>query len=308
MKPIETVAVIGLGAIGACVFTQILGRAEPGSLFVVAGGERAEKLRRDGVIFNGERYGVPVAEPGCGKTADLLIFAVKANQLTAAIEDARGFVADGTVILSLLNGINSEKTISDAYNTGHTLYSYAVGTDATRTDGGIRCSKMLTIPFGEETNDPANPSEAVAAVRGFFDRTGMPYAIPEDMRRSMWWKYMMNMGVNQTLAVLRLPYSALQRRGYAREIALGAMRETAAVARRLGIALADSDAEDAMAVVDTISPDGQPSTLQDVLAKRVTEIEIFSGALLETARTLGLELPVNALLYRQVKALEESYC
>ena len=54
-----------------------------------------------------------------------------------------------------------------------------------------------------------------------------------------------------------------------------------------------------------ISPDSRFSTLQDLDAKRTTEIEMFSGALIRMVKELGIETPFNAFAYHAIKALEE---
>jgi 2-dehydropantoate 2-reductase len=156
-------------------------------------------------------------------------------------------------------------------------------------------------------NVPGAYSEKVLRVQRFFERAGIKYEIPEDMMKSLWWKYMLNMGVNQSLAATRAPYRALQHDGYVRALALDTMLETIEVARREGIDLSRADAERAFAVIETLGGDGQPSTLQDVEARRATELEMFSGDLLRFAQKHGIELPVNAALYRIIKGVEEEY-
>jgi 2-dehydropantoate 2-reductase len=118
---------------------------------------------------------------------------------------------------------------------------------------------------------------------------------------------MLNMGVNQTLAILRKPYSAIQHDGRARKIAFDAMLETVKIAQGEGVALGEEAPDEAFAVIDTIDPNGKPSTLQDVESERLTEIEMFSGDLLRLAEKQGVTLPVNAILYRLIKTIEEEY-
>ncbi|MDR3209138.1 MAG: ketopantoate reductase family protein [Oscillospiraceae bacterium] len=306
MKTINTVALIGLGAIGCAFMAEVSKTVPDADLRVVAGGERARRLRESGVRVNGKTYKFRVAEAGETYGADLLILAVKAGALERAMEDARGCVGPDTVILSFLNGITSEETLAARFGRGKVLYSYCVGTDATRVGDAVTYATMFSVPFGEAANVPGAYSENVLAVRDFFERVGVRFEIPEDMKKSLWWKYMLNMGVNQTLAVLRQPYSALQRGGFAREIARDTMLEAVEVANREGVALTSADAERAFEVVRGIDPNGKPSTLQDVEAGRRTEIEMFSGDLLRMAARHGLTLPVNDMLYRLIKAGEEA--
>jgi 2-dehydropantoate 2-reductase len=309
MREIKTVALIGLGAIGSAFLNTLSKNAPDIRLRVIAGGERLVRYRESGVTINGETVrfetcdsGKPAAEPD-----DLVIFATKFGSLPQAIEDARGYVGDNTILLSLLNGITSEDIIASAYGRSNPIYSYCVGTDATRHPEGVRFETMFKVPFGQAQNIPGDYSGDVLSVRSFFEKAGIGYEIPEDMQRSRWWKYMLNMGVNQTLAILREPYRALQRDGYARELARSVMLETVAIARAEGIALTPGDTDEAFRVVEQISPDGKPSTLQDIEARRKTEIDIFSGDLLRKGKELGVPLPVNEVLYKAIKAIEEQW-
>jgi 2-dehydropantoate 2-reductase len=308
MKTINTVSLIGLGAIGATFVSAMPEGFLRGNLRVIAGGARAERLRRNGVTVNGRVIRVNVSEAGeLTEPSDLVVFATKANALLQAMEDARHHVGNGTIILSLLNGISSEELLAERFGSEKVLYSYCVGTDATRAGDEVRCSAFMTIPFGESTNNIGEYSEKVRATADFFDRVGQKYEIPEDMLRSQWWKWMMNMGVNQTLALLRRPYSALTRRDLAWSIARDAMLEAVKIAKLEGVALDEADPERVLAVLDRIDPEGKPSTLQDIEALRTTEVEIFSGSLLKMAEKHGIQLPVNAMLYRLIKAGEQEY-
>ncbi|MDR0862807.1 MAG: ketopantoate reductase family protein [Oscillospiraceae bacterium] len=306
MREIERVSIIGLGAIGAAFAAEA--RVPEGTLRVIAGGARGEKLRRDGMEINGRRRRFTVVDPSeTVEPADLLIIAVKFGQLAQAIEDSRNHVGDDTVILSVLNGISSEEVVGRAFGREKLLYSYCVGTDAMNNGDSRTYSAVYTIPFGEAKNTPGAYSENVLRVQRFFERANIKHEIPEDMLKSMWWKFMMNMGVNQSLAVTRQPYRALQHKGRVYALARDTMLEAVAVAQREGIALEPEDAERAFAVIGTISPDGKPSTLQDIEAKRPTEIEIFSGDLLRLAEKHGMSLPVNEVLYRAIKGIEQEY-
>ena len=76
MKEIKTVALVGLGAIGA-YFADRLQPVLGDDLRVIAGGARAERIRREGLVINGKQEYYHVVEPGEGEPADLVIFATK---------------------------------------------------------------------------------------------------------------------------------------------------------------------------------------------------------------------------------------
>lgn len=92
MKEIKTVALVGLGAIGA-YFADRLQPMLGDDLRVIAGGARAERIRREGLVINGKQEYYHVVEPGEGEPADLVIFATKMSGLQQAIEDVRAQIA-----------------------------------------------------------------------------------------------------------------------------------------------------------------------------------------------------------------------
>lgn len=302
---IEKVCVSGLGAIGSA-FAGRLYDADPGLVSVIADRERIERYRRDGIIVNGREYPFRLVEPeAVERPADLILIAVKQHHLPQSIAAIRNFVGERTIILSLLNGITSEAEIGTVYGPEKLLYSFVIGTDAVREGTRTRFANMGRIVFGEKRNDAYSPQ--VAAVKELFDRAGVPYRIPEDMLRELWWKFMMNVGVNQTSAVLKATYGVFQRIGEARELMEMASREVIRIARHEGIGLTEEDIRAYIKVIDDLAPEGKTSMLQDVEAGRKTEVESFAGTVVGLGRQYGVETPVNQVLLRMIRTLEQTY-
>ncbi len=306
-KPIESVALIGLGAMGTAYLGKFSEILPPDRIQVVADPGRVDRYRRDGVVLNGRRLDVPAVGPDAVRPADLLVFTVKFHHLAEAIELARGAVGPDTVVISLLNGITSEDVIAAAYGREKVLYSLTIGIDATRTGNATAVSVYGIIPFGDARNEPGRYSRNVVRLDEFFTRAGLDHEIPEDMLRSLWNKFMLNVGVNQTSAVLGGGYRLLQQGDIARDIVQDAMREAAALARLEGIQLGEDDIKKAIGFVDILSPDGKCSMLQDMEAGRKTEVEIFGGTVLDLATKHGQDAPVNRMLVRLIKAREQSF-
>jgi 2-dehydropantoate 2-reductase len=306
MKKIETVSLIGLGAVG-CVHLGTISETVPmADIKVIASGERAERIEKSGVGLNGRRIFFPVHEPGSGgKPADLLIFAVKQHQLGEAIEDAADQVGPDTIILSFLNGISSEGIIGAAFGAEKLLYCLLMGVDAVRDDSGVVYTTPGRIPFGDAVNEPGAYSEKVLAVKEFFERVGIPCEIPRDMIRMLWMKFMLNVGFNQTTAVLRCPYGALQT-GYARDLSISLMEEVVSVSAKENVALSRRDIDDAFPIIARLGPNGKTSMLQDVEAGRRTEVDIFGGAVVEMGKKHGVPVPMNETFVRLIRAIKES--
>ena len=134
---------------GVPIFSQILKYLPQEDVSVIAGGTRAENFRANGIKINGDNCTFKVVEPDekC-EPADLLIFAVKFNQLAEAIEQAKTHIGTDTIIISMLNGINSEEMIGRALGMEKMLYSISVGIDAVREGTSTTFKNLGIISFG----------------------------------------------------------------------------------------------------------------------------------------------------------------
>lgn len=308
MKKIENAAFIGIGAVGSVYLAKAADNMPNGSVSVIASGGRATRLREHGMIYNGKRYTLRVFEPGKDhRPADLIFVAVKNGQLEEAAEDISGFVSPDTVIIAPLNGVTSEERLIRRFGKNRVLYSYAMKLDATREGGSTVCGNEGFIPFGEKRNKPGCYSENVLAVEDFFKRVKIEYEIPEDMIKSLWKKFMMNCGLNQTSAVLGFSYGLMQRTPGARSLMRSAMEEAAAAAGAMGIELGEEEIKDCFRVMDMLSKDGKTSMLQDIEARRQTEVDAFAGTVARIAAEHGFAAPVNETFLRLIKAKEESF-
>jgi 2-dehydropantoate 2-reductase len=154
---------------------------------------------------------------------------------------------------------------------------------------------------------PGQHSARVVRITRFFDRVGLRYEVPRNMVRTMWYKYMINVGINQVSAVLRAPYRVFQTVPEARHVLDAAMLELIAISRSLGTGLVEDDLGSWYKTLDLLSPDGKTSMLQDVEARRKTEVELFSGTVIRLGLEAGVPTPVNQLLFDLIRAIEQSY-
>lgn len=301
MRRIQRVVLCGAGAVGSAYAARLLD-VDPAGLEVVARGERRRRLLREGLTVNGRRFEVRPVPDGRASPADLLLVAVKHHHLAAAVEDVRSVVGEETIILSLLNGITSEEILARAYGAEKVLHAFVVGNDVVREGTSTRYSSIGQLVFGAASNDPADPR--VVAVKDLLARAGIPSVVPADILREQWWKFMLNVGVNQVSALLRAPYGAFGSVPEVRELTRLAALEVVALSAKEGVPLDAGDVDRIFPVLATLAPGGKTSMLQDVEAGRKTEVEIFAGAVVELGRRHGVPTPVNELLGTMIAALE----
>lgn len=303
MQPIKRISVIGAGAMGS-VYAAKLFEMDKDCISLLAKGKRLQRLKKQGLIVNGKPYALPVTGvQEKGPPSDLIIVAVKHHHLPEAIKDMKNRIGDHTVVLSVMNGIESEEQIGAVYGMDKVLYAVAVGIDALRRGNSMTYTKQGKIYFGEAENVVL--TDRVKQVQSLFDRAGIAYETPEDMIRTLWWKFMINVGTNQTSAVLRAPFSVLQTSKDARELMASSMREVMAVAKAKRVDLFEEDLENWYSVLSGLSPQGRPSMLQDIEAKRKTEVEMFAGKMIQLGKELEIPVPVNETFFRIIKVIEQ---
>lgn len=303
---IKKVSIIGLGALGILYGHHLSKKMLKYDLRIIADNERIKKYETNGVYCNNERcefyYVSPEEDVG---PADLLIFTVKFNGLHDAIKAVYKHIGENTIIISALNGITSEAVIGSSYGMDKLLYCVAQGMDAVKTGNLLTYKNMGILCFGDK--EPGIVSEKVKIVAEFFDKMEIPYEIDTDMYKKLWSKFMLNVGVNQTVAVHESNYGGIQKDGPAREMMIAAMREVIALAEKEGITLTEGDITYWLNVLSKLSPEGKPSMAQDLGAKRFSEVDLFAGTVLELGQKHRIETPVNKELFDRITKIESTY-
>jgi 2-dehydropantoate 2-reductase len=271
---LEKVALIGLGAMGS-FFAPRLNSHLGSSFRVIAAGERKDRLEARGVTINGVNHRFTIIAPNDQTgPADLVIIAVKDTGLHQAIADIKNQVGPNTLILSVLNGVDSEEQVAAVYGWEHVLYSY-MRISIVMTNGAADFNPDAgKIHFGEAKNDVL--SVRVLAVKALFDACGIPYEIDNDMILGMWFKFMCNVGENMTCALWASP-SALFKRANT-PTSSGAARCGRSSASRISSASAGTG-RNRRAGTDhqTLPFPNKASTLQDLENRRPTEVAMFAA-------------------------------
>ncbi len=301
-SPITRIAIIGAGALGA-TYGSLLYHMDPESVSFIAASGRYERLHRDGVTVNGVTSRISVFHPDDATAADLLIVAVKYHNLDQAIREMKSSIDSNTTILSVMNGIDSEERIAAVYGIDKVIYGLTLGIDAVREHNVVHYTNLGRILFGEKDNH--HITERVKRIEGLFKRAGIAYNIPCDMLRSLWFKYMINVGVNQVSAVMGLTYGAIRASTEAKEMMDAAMCEVISTAQALHINLSEHDLVEWYSVLDTLGASRKTSMLQDVEAGRKTEVEMLAGTLIKLGKEHAVPTPVNQQLFDELKRLED---
>jgi 2-dehydropantoate 2-reductase len=302
MTAIKKIAIVGAGAMGAAyaaMFTDAAGF----SVSFVARGERYERLKNTTLNINDKLYRLPVVHPDkVSAPVDLILVALKHHHLVGAVGDIASLAGKHTAILSVMNGLESEETIGAVCGMDKLVYAIAVGIDAMHENKRFTYANPGKIIFGPVADNAGDPRLNI--IQEALDRAGIPNEIPTDIMRAMWWKFMINVGINQASAVLRAPYGVFHSSPDARALIRSLMNEVVLLAEKTGIDLTETDIDKWETIMDTLSPTGKTSMLQDVEAGRKTEVEIFAGKVVSLGNACGVPTPVNATVQQIIRVIE----
>ena len=295
---IRSVAVLGAGAVGSYVIWGLSQRQDI-RLGVIAEGERNRRLQQEGCTINGRVYRPQVWTPEQAQGVDLLIVALKYGALPGALDSIRRAVGENTIVMSLMNGVDSEEIIGSRVGAEHLLHSLIKVASHKEADGyHFDPEHTVGIIYGEL--EPPYDSPRVQAVQELFAASGTRATVTEHIREEMWSKFRLNVCNNLPQAILGAGVGCYRDSQHMKAISDGLRRELETIAAAKGIDLTGFAGKGC-----AVMPGTRYSTLQDLDAGRHTEIDMFSGALVRMGRELDIPVPYNEYTYHMIKALEE---
>lgn len=300
MKEIRTAAVLGAGALGAYFIWGLSDKLGDG-LWVIADGERKARLERDGLVINGRHCALNVKTPEQARGVDLLLVATKFQALEGALDDIEKIADDDTIVMSLLNGVTSEDMIAERIGGEHLIYcTMRIASERDGNRVGFDAEWTPGLFYGEKAD---GRSEKLDALERLLEGTGIHYTHCADIMHEIWEKFALNISKNLPQAILGVGVGAYQDSEYAASMGEALRQEVVAVAARCGVDLTwQSEATKKKSVAAKWA---RYSTLQDLDAGRHTEIDAFSGTLVELGKKYGVPTPCNQFVYWTIKALEE---
>ncbi len=302
---IKSVAIVGKGAVGLLHGSKIAQNAGLESLVFAMDDARFERHRDDQVLINGEPCPIETVPMSACEPVDLVIVTVKATGLDEAIESMAPLVGPDTRIISLLNGVTSEEHIAARYGWKHLVLAITQGMDAVFIDGKLTFSHPGEIRLGAA---PETEPGVVEDIARLLERAQIVHVVEQDIRRRMWTKLMVNVGINQTCMVYGSTYGEATAKGSDQyRCLIAAMREAKAVANAEGIDLTEEDLTSMVDMIAGLDPVGMPSMAQDRINRKKTEVDLFAGTIIERAERHGILVPQNRWLYQRVREIEASW-
>jgi 2-dehydropantoate 2-reductase len=300
---VTNVIVAGAGTIGS-LLAAFLGRVADVSV-LVRREEHAAALNREGLRVSGRAdFTSRVAaatDPADLAAPELVIVASKGNDLEVVADRLRGEF-EGATVMTIQNGLGAEEVV--ASRGGWPLLSSVTFMSGTRHSDShveyILDTATWIGPYRDTTPaDARRVAELIAA-------SGLKAEAFDDLRPAQWSKLIFNATVNGVAALTGLPHDPRFAGEPLGPLVRALVDEGKATAAAAGVELREDPWE--MNVLATQRGHAhRPSMLEDVEAKRPTEVDLINGALVREAARTNVPVPLHRALYALVKAKEASY-
>lgn len=304
---ITRVSIVGMGSLGLIFGSFLYDKLGSDNVEFIVDNKRSEIFDYGHRVVNGKSYNFNVisGEKAVNKS-QLIIFAVKSTNLENAIETARECVDGSTKIISLMNGISSEKILGQAFGMDKILFATAEGMDPIRSKHTLSYTNMGYVCIGIDSEDQ-NKRKRLNELIKLFDKTDFPYKLEKDVMHRLWSKFMLNVGVNQVVMMHEGTFDTIQKEGPERTMMIEAMREVIELAGEEGILIGEKDLEFYVGLVDSLNPNGMPSMRHDGLHRIKSEVEMFAGTVIEYGKKHNIHTPINQKIYDTIKLIESKY-
>ena len=316
MKDIGTACIVGAGAIGglfaghlgSLIETRVLVRRE----------EHAKALNEHGLRISGKserqvsvRAAVYPEELG---NVELVIIATKASGVEPSAKRMKGCFPDAT-FMTIQNGLGCEDLVA-AHGNWPIISAVTFMSGVRHSDVHVEYELDTATWMGPWAGDGGASWEMTQRVAELINRSGLKARAFEDVRPAQWSKLLFNSSVNSIGAVTDLPHV----KAFAKtrnvddlgNLVHAMMEEGKRVAAAQGFELYEDPWEMNVAAVSHGSTGDEEyahvfSMLDDVRAKRPTEVDWLTGAIVREGQRLGIPVPIHETMYRLVKARELSW-
>ena len=289
---------MGAGGVGGLIGARL---AQAGcDVSFVARGAHLKAMRENGLKLESQVGEVHLRDvrvtddPAAIGPVDLVIFAVKLWDTEAAARAMAPLLGPDTGVISLQNGVRKDDILRPIVGEKRLMGGVAyMGTAISRPGVIHHTGTMQRVVFGEYDGRRSKRAETLLA---YLRKTGIDAQLSDDIRRSIWEKFVFLVAMAAVTASIRLPIGPIRSHPLTRQLYLDALREAAAVGRAQGVKLPPDFAEERMAFVDTL-PETMTASLQlDLERGNPLEVEWLSGSVVELGVAAGVPTPIHRVV------------
>lgn len=244
------------------------------------------------------------SDPASIRSAELAIVFTKCYWTEEALGNAKPVLSPDTTVLSLQNGWGNYDVITKIVKPEQVLtgVSYVSGTTL-----GTGHARQVGNPIAYIGKVGISADEPVKKIAAILDAAGIKTIASDDVLKEIFTKLAHNVACLGITALLKMEAHRVIDNDYTIALMDDLLRETIAVAKAKGVMLDPVERRSGIHDLMRNAVGARSSMLQDVDAKRKTEIDVINGAIVKMGKETGIPTPVNQCMVNLVKALETTF-
>jgi 2-dehydropantoate 2-reductase len=306
------IAVMGAGSIGG-YFGGMLAQGGH-QVTLIARGAHRQAIEAHGlkIITDDREFIVRCATTDNPKSVgpvELVLLTVKTYHNAQAVPALLPLISGATSVLCLQNGMDSYQAVAQAMAPAAGLKKVLPGAayiEASLAGPGVvrQSGQVVRIVFGELDGSDSDRGRLILQA---FEQSGIPAQFTQDIQQTLWTKFLFIATMAGVTTLSRETMAQLLPRPEWRQAIEDCMREIEAVARALGVKLAEDVVSSTLSYIEGSLEQMHASMHADVMAGRPLELEALNGAVVRAGRMAEVPAPVNNLIYAMVKPVKDGH-
>ncbi len=232
---------------------------------------------------------------------DLVILFVKSMFSKTALEENRNVIGKNTYILTLQNGAGHETIIEQFVPKDRIIIGTTEDNGATLDLGYVKRGGNGNTNLGMIAEDNFN---MLSKCKDSFNSCGFNCKIYDDIRNLIWDKLFTNISLSVVTGILQVPIGYIATNEYAWNMTKKLIHEAILVAEAMGMVFDEEEIVERIRQTSLKSPDGLTSIYMDLKNGRKTEVDTISGAVINSAKEVFVEVPTHRFVVDFVHAME----
>jgi 2-dehydropantoate 2-reductase len=296
-------AVVGAGAVGG-VFGARLAAAGHDVTFI-ARGATLRALQTTGLQLESVHGNVHLSpaqatdDPRTVGPVDVVFVGVKATQVAAVAPTLAPLLGEATAVIPLQNGVEASLQLATALGDEHVLEGLCRVIAEQVAPGHIRHMAVTPLlEFGARAGHPPAGAvrAALPAIAEAINAAGMQALLPADMAVALWEKFLFIEPIGVVGAATGEPFGTVRTVPETRALIDAALDEVIAVGRAVGVTWPAAAKVTTWQRYDSLPTDERTSMARDLLARRPSEFDAQTAAVVRIGRQHGVPTPVHDVL------------
>ena len=300
------IAIVGCGAMGS-VYAGLFASAGHEVWAIDRWAEHVAAMKQNGLRLEGKSGDRTVkvhatTEAKEAGACDLVVLATKAMHVAAAAEATKVLLGKDTPVLSIQNGLGGPETAAGILGRGRVMVGVVGGFGASmKGPGHAHHNGMELVRLGE-FGGPITPR--LRKVEETWSGAGFTVKLFDDIDQLVWEKLICNCAYSGPCGLNECTISEVMNDPDLSKVSAACAAEGYAVAKAKGVKLGFTDPVAYVRDFGSKIPNARPSVLLDLMAKRLSEIDVINGSIPRVGKQVGVAAPVNETITALVKAKE----